>query len=59
MVWLVAEIEDAAMWCAENPQLRHTVEFADAAATAECVIVGTDIKTAFGSMCRSSAIGEV
>ena len=30
-----AGIEDAALWCSENAALQHTVEHADAAATAE------------------------
>ena len=47
------------MWCSEHTELQHTLEFAEAAATAECVIVGTDTRSAFGIMHRSGAIRAV
>ena len=56
--WACA-IEEAAQWCADNAEAALTPEGQEAAAQAECVLVGTDIRNAFGNMYRSGAIGAI
>ena len=56
--WATA-IEEAAQWCAENGDMILTPEGQAAAAQAECVLVGADLRNAFGNMYRSGAIGAV
>ena len=52
-------IEDAGQWCEESGDVELTPQLLEMRAQAECVIVGTDIRNAFGCMFRSSAIATV
>ena len=54
-----AAIEEAALWCSENADTALTPEGMEAAAQAECVFVGTDIRNVLGTMFRSGAIAAV